>query len=53
MFGVLSVIILAGGATVAYESRLFPARRKMFEGCGGILFITGLVLLGFTFPIPY
>jgi len=53
MFSILNVLIVLAGATFAYGSRFSPERRKLFESCGGILFVTGLVLLGFTFPLSY
>jgi hypothetical protein len=53
ILGILSVFIVTAGAALAYASRFSPARRKLFESCGGILFVTGLVLLGFTFPLSY
>jgi hypothetical protein len=53
MFGALSVIILFAGAGLAYASRLSRSQRKLFERLGGMLFITGLVLLGFAFPLSY
>jgi hypothetical protein len=51
--GPLSVIIVLLGTGFAYAPARSPLRRKLFENCGGILFITGLVLLGFMFPMPY
>jgi hypothetical protein len=53
MFGVLSGLIILAGAAVAYTSRFSRRRRKLLESFGGILFVTGLVLLGFTFPLSY
>jgi hypothetical protein len=53
LFGGLSVIIVFVGVALAYASTRSPSRRKVLESCGGILFITGLALLGFTFPLPY
>jgi hypothetical protein len=51
--GALSICIVLAGAALAYASTFSPTRRKLFESCGGILFVTGLVLLGFTFPFAY
>jgi hypothetical protein len=53
LLGVLSMIVVFAGAALAYASTRAPARRKLLESCGGILFITGLALLGFTLPVPY
>jgi hypothetical protein len=53
MLGMLSVIIVLVGSGLAFASRFSPSRRHLFESCGGILFVTGLVLLGFTFPLSY
>jgi hypothetical protein len=46
-------MIILAGVTVAYASRLSRRRRKLLESFGGILFVTGLVLLGFAFPLSY
>jgi hypothetical protein len=53
MFGAVGVGIVGAGAGLAYVSRFSPERRKLFESCGGILFVMGLVLLGFAFPMSY
>jgi hypothetical protein len=51
-FGMLGGIIVLAGMGAAYMSTLSPSRKGFFERSGGILFIAGLALLGFTFPLP-
>jgi hypothetical protein len=51
-FGVLGAIIVLAGMALAYMSTLSPSRRGIFERSGGILFVAGLAMLGFTFPLP-
>jgi hypothetical protein len=53
MLGAWSMCVVLAGAALAYASTFSPARRKLFESCGGILFVTGLVLLGLTFPLAH
>jgi hypothetical protein len=48
----LSLAVVLGSFGLAYMSTRSPARRGVFERSSGILFIAGLALLGFTFPIP-
>ncbi len=50
MMAFVSVFFVASGASLAYLSRDFPARRRMLESCGGALLVLGLVALGFAFP---
>jgi hypothetical protein len=53
MSGILSGVVILAGVAVAYASRFSRRRRKLLESFGGILFVTGLILLGFTFPLLY
>jgi hypothetical protein len=50
--GVLSVIAVLASFGLAYMSMHSPSRKGIFERSSGLLFIAGLTLLGFTFPIP-
>lgn len=51
-FGILSMVIALAGMGLAYMSTLLPSRKGFFESSGGILFIAGVALLGFTLPLP-
>jgi len=48
----LSLIVVLASLGLAYIATRSPARSGVFERSSGILFIAGLALLGFTFPIP-
>jgi hypothetical protein len=50
MLGVVSMALVLSGASLAYASRDYPARRRILESCGGVLLVLGLVALGFAFP---
>jgi hypothetical protein len=52
LLGAVSVLVVLASLGSAYMATRSPARRGVFERSSGILFIAGLALLGFTFPIP-
>ena len=52
LLAVVGLVTVLAGIGLAYMSTLSPSRRGFFERSSGILFMTGLALLGFTFPIP-
>jgi hypothetical protein len=49
---VLGVVVVLASVGLAYTSTRSPSQKGIFERFSGILFIAGLALLGFTFPIP-
>ena len=52
LLGAASVLVVLASLGSAYMATCSPTRRGVFERSSGILFIAGLALLGFTFPIP-
>jgi hypothetical protein len=47
---VLSFAALSLGAMLAYASRIYPGQQAAFERYGGIMIISGLAMLGLSFP---
>lgn len=52
LMAVLGVVVVLASVGLAYTSTRSPSKKGIFERFSGILFIAGLALLGFTFPIP-
>jgi len=46
MFGLLSVVSVVAGSTLAYGAQFHPSRVEILENCAGAFLILGFGLLG-------
>lgn len=51
MAGLISMMSVMFGATVAYVAGCFPDNNEALETCAGALMIGGLALLGSAIPV--